>query len=110
MIALCRDHHPEADGGAFTIDDLRRFKQEGRQQTALIGARFNWMREQLLVRLGGMFYYETPVALQIGTDPVVWFNRDLSNRILLNLTMLTTSGQPRPTVITSSPVGWRGFR
>lgn len=95
MVALCRDHHPEADGGAFTIDDLRRFKQEGRQQTALIGARFNWMREQLLVRLGGMFYYETPVALQIGTNPVVWFNRDPSNRILLNLTMPTTSGQPR---------------
>ena len=95
MIALCRDHHPEADGGAFTVDDLRRFKQEGRQQTASIGGRFNWMREQLLVRLGGMFYYQTPIALQIGTNPVVWFNRDPSNRILLNLTMLTTSGEPR---------------
>jgi hypothetical protein len=53
------------------------------------------MREQLLIRLGGMFYYETPIALQIGSNPVVWFNRDTSNRILLNLAMLTTSGEPR---------------
>jgi len=95
MIALCRDHHPEADAGAFTDADLRGFKKAGREQTKIIGARFNWMRERLLIRLGGMFYYETPIALRIGDRPIVWFNRDGSDRILLNASMLTTSGESR---------------
>jgi len=42
-----------------------------------------------------MFYYETPIALRIGDRPIVWFNRDGSDRILLNASMLTTSGESR---------------
>jgi hypothetical protein len=95
MVALCRDHHPEADKGAFTTEQLRDFKRVGRDRSRALGARFNWMRESLLAVVGGNFYYETPIAIRVNDIPVVWFNRDESGRLLVNLQMLTTSGEPR---------------
>jgi hypothetical protein len=95
MIALCRDHHPEADSGAFTKEQLREFKQVGRDRSQLLGTRFNWMREKLLAVVAGNFYYEVPIAVQVEDMPVVWFNRNASGMLLVNLRMLTTSGKPR---------------
>lgn len=95
MVALCRDHHPEADAGTFEPEELRRFKREGRDSSRALGARFNWMRTQLLAVVGGNFYYETPVAVQVQDIPVVWFNRDSTGRLLVNLQALTTSDEPR---------------
>jgi hypothetical protein len=95
MVALCRDHHDEADAGTFTPDQLRDFKRAGRDRNQPLGARFNWMRDKLLAVVGGNFFYETPVAVRFRDMPVVWFNRDASGRLLVNLQMLTTSGKPR---------------
>jgi hypothetical protein len=95
MIALCRDHHPEADAQAFTEDELRELKRTGRDKDRLLGARLNWMREQLLIRVGGVFYYETPIAVRIGDTPIVWFRRNENNRVLVNLSMPSASGEPR---------------
>jgi hypothetical protein len=95
MVALCRDHHPEADAGVFTVDELREFKRSGRDRRRLLGARFNWRREELLAIVGGSFYYRTPIAVRVNDIPVVWFNRDDSGHVLVNLQMLTTSGEPR---------------
>jgi hypothetical protein len=95
MVALCRDHHPEADRGAFTTEQLRTFKKIGRDRSKSLGARFNWMREELLAVVGGNFYYETPIPIRVEDTPVVWFNRDDSGRVLVNLHMLTTSNEPR---------------
>jgi hypothetical protein len=95
MVALCRDHHPEADAGAFTKEEVRRFKVDGRDRSRALGARFNWMRESLLAVVGGNLYYETPIAIRISDIPIVWFERDPSRRLLVNLQMVTTSGEPR---------------
>lgn len=95
MVAICRDHHSEADAGAFTMDQLRAFKGEGRDRSQLLGARFSWMRERLLAVVGGNFYYETAIAIRVQDIPVVWFNRDESGRLLVNLQMITTSAEPR---------------
>ena len=99
MVALCRDHHPEADAGAFTVDQLRELKAAGRDRTLALGAKFNWMRNKLLAVVGGNFYYETPTPIAYAGLPVVWFNRDESGRLLVNLRMLTTSNQPRMLMI-----------
>ncbi len=99
MVALCRDHHPEADAGAFTVEQLRAFKGVGRDRSQALGARFNWTRERLLSVVGGNFYYETPIPVRIGVVPVVWFNRDASERLLVNIRMPTTSGEPRMMMI-----------
>ncbi len=95
MIALCLDHHAQANRGAFTDDQLRALKRNGRDRTSTLGARFNWMRHHLLAVIGGCFYYEVPIAVRIGDTPIVWFNRDENGLLLLSLRVPTTSGMPR---------------
>lgn len=95
MIALCRDHHPEADARAFTVGQLRELKRVGRDRNQPLGAKFNWIRDDLLAVVGGNFYLRTPIAVRVQDMPVVWFNRDDSGRLLVNLQVLTISGQPR---------------
>lgn len=95
MVALCRDHHPEADAGAFTVEQLRAFKQTGRDQGDQITGRFNWMRTELLAVVGGNYYLETPCPVAFRGQPVVAFERDHEGHFLLNVSMLSTSPEPR---------------
>jgi hypothetical protein len=95
MVALCRDHHPEADAGAFTAEQLRAFKTGGRDRAERLSGRFNWLRSEMLAVVGGNFYFETPIAVQLRDQPVIWFHRDDDGRLLLNARMLTTAHQPR---------------
>ncbi|HXR59980.1 MAG TPA: hypothetical protein VN732_01510 [Solirubrobacterales bacterium] len=99
MIAICRDHHPEADAGAVADVQLRKMKRLGRDRSKELGARFNWMREDLVAVVGGNFYVRTPVAVRVRDIPVVWFNRDEEGRLLVNLQALTISEQPRMAMI-----------
>jgi hypothetical protein len=99
MVALCRDHHPEADAGAFTPEQLREFKHAGRDRSRPVGAQINWMRQQLVAVIGGNFYVDVVVALQVQDHPVVWFGRDDQGNVLVNLRQLTTSHEPRMVMI-----------
>lgn len=95
MIALCREHHIQADNGAFTKEQLHAFKSTGRKKSKQIRGKFNWMRNRILAVVGGNFYYETLVIFKFKGQPIIWFERDQDNYLLLNLNMLTTSKQPR---------------
>jgi len=95
MIALCRGHHIQADNGAFTKEQLRQFKRDGRANWRQISGKFNWMRNRILAVVGGNFYYETPVIFKFREQPVIWFERDENNYLLLNLRMLSTSKESR---------------
>jgi hypothetical protein len=95
MIALCRDHHPEADAGTFTAEQLRELKHSGRDLNRPLGARFNWMRQELVAVIGGNFFVETPIAVRIYQYPIIWFNRDANNQLLINLKMPSASPGPR---------------
>ena len=95
MIALCAEHHAKADAGAFTKEQLREFKTAGASRSAPITGRFDWMRRDVLAVVGGSFFYETPIIIRHKGQPLIWFNRDASQMMLLNLRMLSGSGQPR---------------
>ncbi len=92
MIALCAEHHRKADGGAFTLEQLRTLK---RPAGIPVAGRFDWLRNDILAFVGGCFYYETPVIFQFKNEKAIWFERDADNNMLLNLRMLTQSGEPR---------------
>ncbi len=93
MIALCREHHDQADAGAFTAEQLQAMKADGGSRGEQIRGRFNWMRQQVLGVVGGNFYFEVPTILQIEDQPVIWWRRDDEGFLLLNLQMLTASGE-----------------
>ncbi len=95
MIALCREHHDAADVGAYTVEQLREMKMRGRDRNKAIFAQFQWRRERLLGIVGGNFFYETAIAIQLGEQPLVWFNRDEQNNALVNVAMPCTTPTPR---------------
>jgi hypothetical protein len=52
MVALCRDHHPEADAGGFTVDQLREFKRSGRDSAWTLAVAPPWTFEVAPPRVG----------------------------------------------------------
>jgi hypothetical protein len=90
IIPLCPTHHAQA--GAFTVDQFREFKVIA-QRTSPAAGRFEWMRRDLVGAVGGCLYHETPVLVQLGSEPMIWFERDEFGHALLNSRMLTTHGK-----------------
>ncbi len=95
MIALCQEHARKADYGAFTDDQLRELKREGKSRALEVRGRFDWMRQDLLAAVGGNFYYQTNVIFEIGTVHCIWFDRDEDSNLLLNFRMPTITECPR---------------
>ena len=94
MIALCVQHHAQADAGAFTIEQLRQMKQ-AKDEAEQVKGRFNWMRNELLMVIGGSFLLETYVAVSHKHGPVIWLSRDDDGYLLLNVAEATINGEPR---------------
>lgn len=92
MIALCAAHHYKADAGAFTLEQLRNMKRPN--NSAVLG-RFDWLRHRMLSVVGGNFYYETQVPVAFQNKPQIWYTRDESGYLLLNLRMVSSSRDPR---------------
>jgi hypothetical protein len=96
MVALCLEHHKKADGGAYTDNQLRKFKEAG--AVDLVTARFDWMRRELLAVVGGNYYLRCPEILRVNGVPVIWFNRGPDQELLLNFNMVTRDGEQGPRV------------
>ncbi|OJV98558.1 MAG: hypothetical protein BGO47_00960 [Microbacterium sp. 67-17] len=87
MIALCREHADKADNGAYTDEQLRRFKSEAAKHETEISGRFDWMRHEIVVHAGGTFFVETPVLVEIDGIPSIWFSRNQLGELMLNYDM-----------------------
>lgn len=94
MIALCVEHHAQADGGAFTIEQLKSLKQSV-GDAAQVKGQFNWMRNELLLVVGGNYLVETYEAIRYKGAPLIWLNRDEEGYLLLNVAQVTVDGEPR---------------
>jgi hypothetical protein len=95
MIAVCGLHHPQADQGAFTTDQLREMKAHGAERNREVQGRLEWTREDLLTVVGGNFYYETPIPVRFRDQAVVGLTRDERGQLLLDTNMLSASRDPR---------------
>jgi len=95
MIALCRRHADLADAGTWTDDQLRTFKSAASGTLAELFGRFEWMRHDVIALIGGNFYADTPRMVSYRDEPVIWYERDEHSHVLLNVRMLTASGEPR---------------
>lgn len=94
MIALCGKHHGKADAGAFTREQLRAFKATAQDRP--VGGRFDWLRRDLIVRVGTNFYFKTPTVLTYGPHQLIWFTRDAEQHLLVNVQLANPHGNPRP--------------
>jgi hypothetical protein len=93
MIPLCAEHHAKAS--AWTSAQLRQMKTVAAENRSQLTGRFEWMRKDCIALIGGNFYYDTPNMVVVRGQPAVWYERDSDGHLLLNLKMLTASGEPR---------------
>lgn len=91
MIALCLQHHKEADVGTFSNEQLLRLKQNPQSQSTISG-RFNWKREETLTIAGSNYFVGTPTILQIGTQKLIWLEKDDNGFDTLNLDLHASDG------------------
>lgn len=75
MIALCARHHDDADGGAFTREQLTSLKRDKNQHQEVAG-RFNWRRKHTVFECGGNYAYECGGMLQVSGIDIVYFEKD----------------------------------
>lgn len=94
MVALCLQHHKEADVGAFTNEQLRSMKDEGylRRTGAAVAGAFNWKRDQLVVRAGGLTAVGCTTLLRFGDTDGIWLAEDAEGNETLNLDLWNTEG------------------
>ncbi|MDO4820878.1 MAG: hypothetical protein Q4A03_02360 [Rothia sp. (in: high G+C Gram-positive bacteria)] len=89
MIALCATHHAKAD--AFTVKQMREFKNNA--QNEIVKGRFEWLRDEVLARIGGNYFFKNQVELRICDVDVVWFERDDAGNLCLNINFIEVRGQ-----------------
>lgn len=96
MIALCGVHHPQADQGAWTDDQFRKLKKDGKRlREEAVSGQFNWLRNKLLAVVGGNFFYDTPIIFEYMSKRRLWFTRDDEGYFRLNIDMMTITGEER---------------
>lgn len=84
MIALCREHADKADNGSYTDDQLRRFKKRDLGDLVKVRGEFSWMRNKLVARVGGNFYVDNQIILAVTGLPMIWFERNEHDELMLN--------------------------
>ena len=92
MVALCLDHHKRADAGAFSTEQLRAMKVHAPEDP--IRGAFDWQRDQLVVKAGGMTAIGCPVILQFGDHDAIWLSTVDQGHQLLNLDVWGSDGHP----------------
>lgn len=94
MVAMCLQHHKEADTGAFTPGQLRQMKSDPylRRSGTAPGGTFHWRRDQLVVRAGGLIAIGCGVLLRFGSVNAIWLTTDAEGGELLNLDVWNPDG------------------
>lgn len=72
MIALCPEHHLQADGGLWTNAQLREMKRSPFVDSKL-NVRWPWQTERMLIKVGPCLVLEGGCAIRLDGRPVVRF-------------------------------------
>jgi len=92
MIALCLQHHKEADVGTYTNEQLRDLKEKEASHNSVSG-RFNWKRENTLIIAGSNYFIGSPTILEIGDRKLIWFQKDEDGFDTVNMDLYAKNGQ-----------------
>jgi len=97
MIALCWTHHNIAEGGGFSVQQLRALKQRPYLATQKVQWRFDvWDRRRLVILAGGNWFFDPPFVLSVRGHVVVGLTQppDPAEPGGLNLDARNASGEP----------------
>lgn len=85
MIALCLDHHKQADYGTFTNDQLYHLKKTPyRKKGEHVKGTILRKRENFIYLIGGNIYISPQKILLMKDVPLVWLSNDSTGNVLLN--------------------------
>lgn len=110
MVALCLQHHKEADAGAFTKSQLQALKRHPYLRDGKPRAKFNWQRQLILLEVGSNYYLSPDHILRIADNDIIQVSRNPSGLQALSLDLRTANGNPEHPNATSSEIGkapWR---
>lgn len=93
MIALCSEHHNQADHGAFTNDQLKALKEKPFLTLRdRVNGQFNWKREHLVFLIGGNVYLGSQEIYIYEKEKFIWLTNDEHNNTLLNFEVKSKDG------------------
>lgn len=93
MIALCPEHHSQADAGTWSSAQLRAFKQP--VPTSVLRATFLWAEHAPLYCLGSSYAAKNlGGVLAVAGERVLWDERTEENRVLFSLVLADDKGAP----------------
>ena len=94
MVALCLQHHKEADVGAFTKSQLQTLKRHPYLRDAKPRAEFNWQRQLIILEVGSNYYISPDHILRMANNDVIWMSRDDFGLQAVSLDLRTANGEP----------------
>jgi hypothetical protein len=92
MISLCTRHHPMADRGTWTKEQLREFKSKP-ADVGLIRQTFMWSERSALLQLGNLFTKGGDRVLTVQDERVVGFDKSPDARLLFSLDLRDQKGR-----------------
>jgi SAM-dependent MidA family methyltransferase len=92
MVALCLQHHKEADVGTYTENQLRELKKTGKSHNPVAG-RFNWKKESTLIIAGSNYFIGSPTILEVNKTKQIWFEKDENNNDTVNMDLYSSEGR-----------------
>lgn len=92
MIALCREHHDEADGGNFTTEKLRQLKRTKHSIETVKGSFPSWEQKSILVRLGGNYCGGSSSGIAVNGQPLVGLSKTTDGLLNMSFTLWDESG------------------
>ena len=93
MIALCTKCHPLADGGHWTKDELRSFKNNP-PGMAIIRDTFGWSERHVVYRLGGNYAANCSAGVvAVGGQKILWNDLTPQGRLLVSVDFFGSEGK-----------------
>jgi hypothetical protein len=92
MIALCREHHDEADQGLFSVEQLRSLKNTPKSTQDVKGDFPSWSQPNLLVRIGGSYVGGSRAVIAVAGEPIITLTRDDQAMLSLSFTLRDEAG------------------
>lgn len=94
MIALCREHHDEADQGHYSPAELLALKKSHRSSEDVTGNFPSWQKSNVLIRVGGNYFGGSRPVVSVLGQPIIAISKNDSEMLALSFVLVNEYDQP----------------